>query len=243
MRLRRCAVTFTWIDWHVHLSVLYGGQRFSRAGQRGGEGKGQGVWNRDRPYPPHTEKSLLWSLEHHKALLPCTFGPGHRIIPIMQHVWLLESPTAILIQLWEERARDVIQYTPNPWHTRYFYALFVCCFGALISVSMSADQPKTTSTGTSVPSAVSITLRRGGGGRRFQGTRARHQGNDVARQMKQIRQSSHRHQSPQRRSINNRTRNPTASPPSFPLRSHISPKAALMREIWEFTDRSKAITS
>lgn len=66
--------------------------------------------------------------------------------------------------------------------------------------------------------------------------------------MEQIHQFSHKRSSPQRRAINNRTRRATASSPqsfpaALPRASIISSKTALMREIWEFTDRSKAITS
>lgn len=94
-------------------------------GTKRGRREGAGCLERRRALSSsHRKKSLLWSLEHNKALLPCTFGPGQRIIPIMQHVWLPESPMARLIPLEGDRARDVIQYTPNPWHTHYFFALF-----------------------------------------------------------------------------------------------------------------------
>lgn len=49
---------------------------------------------------------------------PCTFGPGQRITPIMQHVCCRNPPRTRLIQLEEHRARDAgIQYRPGPGHT------------------------------------------------------------------------------------------------------------------------------
>lgn len=121
VQLRRRAVIFQRIDWRVHLLVHLSVTARTKRGRR----EGAGCLERRRALSSsHRKKSLLWSLEHNKALLPCTSGPGQRIIPIMQHVWLPESPMARLIQLEEDRARDVMEYTPNPWHT-----LFLCPLG------------------------------------------------------------------------------------------------------------------